>query len=79
MRRLAFLTLEDRADFVIDDALAIAELERRSIRVDEVLTCCPPGPPEREVRKLSSLSGIVRFGLMLIVVSLMLDTVGELQ
>ena len=36
MRRIAFLTLEDRADFVIDDALAIAELERRSIRVDEV-------------------------------------------
>jgi glutathione synthase/RimK-type ligase-like ATP-grasp enzyme len=36
VRRLAFLTLEDRGDFVIDDALAIAELERRSLQVDEV-------------------------------------------
>jgi glutathione synthase/RimK-type ligase-like ATP-grasp enzyme len=36
VRRLAFLTLEDRADFVIDDALAIAELETRQVRVDEI-------------------------------------------
>lgn len=36
MRRLAFLTLEDRGNFVIDDGLAIAELERRGFRVDEV-------------------------------------------
>ena len=36
MRRLAFLTLEDRGDFVIADALAIAELARRQIQVDEV-------------------------------------------
>lgn len=36
MRRLAFLTLEDRGDFVIDDALAIEELARRDVEVDEV-------------------------------------------
>jgi hypothetical protein len=36
MPRIAFLTLEDRADFVIDDALAIAELDARGVRVDEV-------------------------------------------
>jgi len=34
--RLAFLTLEDRSDFVIDDELAVAELDRRGIQVDEV-------------------------------------------
>jgi glutathione synthase/RimK-type ligase-like ATP-grasp enzyme len=36
MIRLAFLTLDDRAAFVIDDELAIAELARRGIAVDEV-------------------------------------------
>jgi glutathione synthase/RimK-type ligase-like ATP-grasp enzyme len=36
VRRLAFLTLEDRAGFVIDDALAIAALARRGCAVDEV-------------------------------------------
>jgi glutathione synthase/RimK-type ligase-like ATP-grasp enzyme len=36
VRRLAFLTLEDRGDFVIDDALAIEELARRRFQVDEV-------------------------------------------
>ncbi|HTE55018.1 MAG TPA: hypothetical protein VK698_29400 [Kofleriaceae bacterium] len=36
MRRLAFLTLEDQGDFVIDDALAIAELERRRFQVDSI-------------------------------------------
>lgn len=36
MPRLAFLTLEDRSDFVIDDALALAELDRRGVQVDEV-------------------------------------------
>jgi len=36
MTRLCFLTLEDRADFVIDDELAIAELARRGIAVEEV-------------------------------------------
>ncbi len=36
MTRLGFLTLEDRADFVIDDELAIAELAQRGILVDEV-------------------------------------------
>jgi hypothetical protein len=34
--RIAFLTLEDRADFVIDDALAVSELDRRGVRADEV-------------------------------------------
>ena len=34
--RLAFLTLEDRQGFVIDDALAIEELGRRGLAVDEV-------------------------------------------
>jgi glutathione synthase/RimK-type ligase-like ATP-grasp enzyme len=33
---LAFLTLEDRTGFVIDDALAIAELARRGVIVEEV-------------------------------------------
>ncbi len=36
MRRAAFLTLEDRGDYVIDDALAVAELGLRGWRVDEV-------------------------------------------
>lgn len=36
VRRLAFLTLEDRGDFVIDDALAIEELARRRLLVDEI-------------------------------------------
>lgn len=36
MRRVAFLTLEDRAGYVIDDAVAIEHLERRGWRVDEV-------------------------------------------
>ncbi len=36
MPRLAFLTLEDRSGYVIDDALAVAELERRGVQVDEV-------------------------------------------
>jgi glutathione synthase/RimK-type ligase-like ATP-grasp enzyme len=34
--RVAFLTLEHRGDYVIDDALAIDELTRRGWRVDEV-------------------------------------------
>jgi len=34
--RLCFLTLEDRSNFVIDDALAIDELARRGVTVDEV-------------------------------------------
>lgn len=34
--RIAFLTLEDRSSFVIDDDLAIAELAGRGIDVDEV-------------------------------------------
>jgi len=33
-----------------------------SIRVEEVLTCCPPGPPEREARNSSSASGTRRAG-----------------
>ncbi len=36
MPRLAFLTLEDRSSYVIDDALALTELERRGVPVDEV-------------------------------------------
>lgn len=36
MPRLAFLTLENRSDFVIDDELAAAELARRGVQVDEV-------------------------------------------
>ena len=34
MRRVAFLTLHDPADFVIDDELAVLPLARRGIRVD---------------------------------------------
>lgn len=34
--RFAFLTLEDRTDFVIDDAVGIAEFTRRGIPVEEV-------------------------------------------
>ena len=34
--RVAFLTIEDRSGFVFDDALAITELARRGIAVDEV-------------------------------------------
>jgi glutathione synthase/RimK-type ligase-like ATP-grasp enzyme len=36
MRRAAFLTLEERGSFVVDDALAIEELARRGWQVDEV-------------------------------------------
>lgn len=36
MPRIAFLTLEDVADFVIDDALAVAELQRRGWDAAEV-------------------------------------------
>jgi glutathione synthase/RimK-type ligase-like ATP-grasp enzyme len=36
MQRIAFLTLEDRAGYVIDDALAIDALARRGCAVDEV-------------------------------------------
>lgn len=36
MTRAAFLTLEERGSFVIDDALAISELGRRGWQVDEV-------------------------------------------
>ncbi|MBS2032835.1 MAG: hypothetical protein JST54_33485 [Deltaproteobacteria bacterium] len=36
MRRAAFLTLEDRGDFVVDDAIAIAELADRGWQIDEV-------------------------------------------
>jgi glutathione synthase/RimK-type ligase-like ATP-grasp enzyme len=36
VRRLAFLTLQDPGDFVMDDALAIAELAGRDIHVDQV-------------------------------------------
>ena len=36
MRRAAFLTLEDRGDFVVDDAIAIAELAKRGWQIDEV-------------------------------------------
>ncbi|MFO0626380.1 MAG: hypothetical protein U0325_12275 [Polyangiales bacterium] len=36
MRRIAFLTLEDRAGYVIDDALAVEALARRGCAVDEV-------------------------------------------
>jgi glutathione synthase/RimK-type ligase-like ATP-grasp enzyme len=36
MQRIAFLTLEDRAGYVIDDALAIDVLARRGCAVDEV-------------------------------------------
>ncbi len=36
MTVVAFLTLEDRTGFVIDDAIAIAELARRGVAVDEV-------------------------------------------
>ena len=36
MPRAAFLTLEDRESFVIDDAHAIAELTRRGWQVDEI-------------------------------------------
>lgn len=35
MTRVAFLTLDDRTDFVIDDAIAIEALARRGVRVDE--------------------------------------------
>ncbi len=34
--RAAFLTLSDRGSFVVDDALAIAELARRGWQVDEI-------------------------------------------
>ena len=36
MRPIAFLTLEDRTAYVIDDALAIDELGRRGVKVDEI-------------------------------------------
>jgi glutathione synthase/RimK-type ligase-like ATP-grasp enzyme len=36
MPRLAFLTLEDRTEFVIDDAVGIAEFTRRGWPVDEI-------------------------------------------
>ena len=36
MRRVAFLTLHDPADFVIDDELAVLPLARRGIRVDTI-------------------------------------------
>jgi glutathione synthase/RimK-type ligase-like ATP-grasp enzyme len=36
MTRLAFLTLDDRTDFVIDDEVGIAELVRRGHAVDEI-------------------------------------------
>jgi len=36
VRRLAFLTIEDRGDFVMDDELAIAELARRDVQVEQV-------------------------------------------
>ncbi len=36
MSRVAFLTMADRADYVIDDDVVIPELERRGITVDEV-------------------------------------------
>lgn len=35
-RRLALLTMEDRSGYVVDDALAISELERRGLAVEEV-------------------------------------------
>ncbi len=36
MRRIAFLTLEDRSGYVIDDELAVAELTRRGFDVREI-------------------------------------------
>lgn len=36
LARIAFLTLEDRSRYVIDDAIAIEALARRGVRVDEV-------------------------------------------
>ena len=39
-----------------------ATSHQTSTRVDEVLTCCPPGPPEREARNSSSESGRSRSG-----------------
>ncbi|HYW52171.1 MAG TPA: hypothetical protein VE861_16260 [Gemmatimonadaceae bacterium] len=41
MPRVAFLTLEEIADFVIDDALAIAELTRRGWEAHEVAWSAP--------------------------------------
>lgn len=36
MRKVVFLTLEDRGEYVIDDALAIDELARRGVAVEEI-------------------------------------------
>lgn len=36
MRHVAFLTLEDRAGYVIDDAIAVEHLARRGCEVDEI-------------------------------------------
>ena len=52
MPRLAFLTLDDRTGFVIDDALAIAELARRGVVVDEV-------PWRREAVTWCNYDGVV--------------------
>lgn len=51
MTRLCFLTLADRTGFVIDDAIAIEELARRGIAVDEV--------PWREVGDARGYDGVV--------------------
>ncbi|MCC6524900.1 MAG: hypothetical protein IT373_19750 [Polyangiaceae bacterium] len=51
MPRLALLTLEDRTGFVIDDALAIAELERRGLVVDEI--------PWRRARDWRAYDGVI--------------------
>lgn len=36
LRRVAFLTLEDRTGFVIDDAIVVDELRRRGVHVEEI-------------------------------------------
>ena len=42
-----------------------------STRVDDVFTCCPPGPPERVARKSSSLRGMESSGLIITTSSIM--------
>lgn len=42
-----------------ESAADSAMFQESSTRLSEVLTCCPPGPDEREKRQLSSEAGIV--------------------